>query len=69
MYADPAFEEGYKSILSDFDGHILYINVPRIDPNNFYGKYLSTCNIIYQKDDKKMSAIMYDCSRANMETN
>ena len=61
LYASPAFEQNYKTILSNFDGHILYINIPTNDPNSFYGKYLSNCKNIYQKDEKKISAIIYDC--------
>jgi len=61
LYADPAFENGYKDFFKTFSGHVLYINVPRIDPNSFYSQYLNSCKNIFERDDQYVSAIVYDC--------
>jgi hypothetical protein len=61
LYADPAFVESYKKIFSAFSGHILYIDVPKIDPKSWYADYISGCKNIWQKNDQKMTAIIYDC--------
>lgn len=63
MYATPQFEEEYKGILTKFNGHILFVNIPRINENNFYSNYLSGCREIYNEDDKMISAKIYDCRK------
>jgi hypothetical protein len=63
LYADPDFVQGYENFFSTFSGYILDINIPRIDPNSFYAKYISTCKPVYADVDKQISAIIYDCQK------
>jgi hypothetical protein len=65
LYVDPKFDINEKvASLNKYKEHYLVINVPRLDPDTVYQKYFDTCNIIYRQDDKKMSAIIYDCRNA-----
>lgn len=62
LYTDPAFNVDDKlATLNKYKEHYLEINIPRIDPNSVYRKYLDFCKIIYNKVDKDISAIVYDC--------
>ncbi len=65
LYTDPKFGVDDKiATLNQYKEHYLEVNVPRIDPNSFYRRYLDSCKIIYDKVDKKISAIVYDCRKA-----
>lgn len=62
LYTDPSFDVNDKiKTLNTYKEHYLEINVPRIDPNSVYRKYLDSCKIIYNKTDKDISAVVYDC--------
>lgn len=62
LYTDPAFDINEKiATLNQYKEHYLEINVPRIDPNSVYRRYLDSCDIIYDKEDKYISAKVYDC--------
>ncbi len=65
LYTDPKFDINEKvKTLNQYKEHYFVLNVPRIDPTSVYQKYFDTCKIIYNKSDKKMSAIIYDCRNA-----
>jgi hypothetical protein len=65
LYTDPKFDVNEKvATLNQYKEHYLEINVPRIDPNSVYRKYLDSCKIIYSNTDKSISAIVYDCTKA-----
>ena len=62
LYVDPKFDVNEKvSNLNNYKEHYFVLNVPRLDQNSVYQKYFDSCHIIYDKVDKKMSAIIYDC--------
>ncbi len=61
MYADPMFVDTYKKVFSSYSGHVLEVDVPRIDPNSIYRKYLDSCSVIYDETDRKMEAKIYSC--------
>ncbi len=63
MYATPQFEEEYKNILGDFYGHILYINIPRVQSGSFYEKYMDSCNQIYSEKDRQINVYVFDCKK------
>lgn len=62
LYVDPKFDINEKiKTLNQYKEHYFVLDVPRIDPTSIYQKYFNSCTIIYDKKDKKMSAIIYDC--------
>lgn len=65
LYTDPAFDINEKIVtLNTYKEHYLEINVPRIDPNSVYRRYLDSCEIIYNKTDKQVSVTVHDCRKA-----
>lgn len=65
LYVDPKFDVEEKiSYLNQYKEYYLELNVPRIDPNSIYRKYLDSCNTIYKKTDKSISVIVHDCTNA-----
>jgi len=63
MYAVPQFEDEYKKVLNNFNGHILFIDIPRINPDSFYVEYMNSCKVVYKKVDKRISSKIYDCRK------
>lgn len=62
LYTDPAFGLEEKiATLNTYKEHYLEIDVPKIDPNSVYRKYLDSCEVIYKETDKSISATVYDC--------
>lgn len=61
MYATPQFEREYKKILSDFNGHILFINIPQLNNDSFYYQYFSTCKSIYYDSHRYIKSQILDC--------
>ena len=61
LYVAPKYEPFYAGIFSEFRGHFLVIDIPRIGPNSPYSKYFSACGIIYEKYSQKISSKVYDC--------
>ena len=65
LYTDPKFGVEEKMVnLNLYKEHYLEVNIPRIDPNSFYRRYLDSCEVIYKKTDKSISAIVYNCESA-----
>lgn len=63
MYAAPQFEQTYVDYFKTFSGHVLYIDIPQIGQNNFYSNYLASCEQIYKKSDKYITAKILDCQK------
>lgn len=61
IYADPAYEEGYKKTLNAFRGYYLVVDIPRFNRDSIYPKYFNSCNVTYREIDKMISATVYDC--------
>ncbi len=61
IYAVPEFEKSYKQIFSEFHGHILSLDIPKVSENNFYNLYLKKCKNIYSNKDKYISLNIYEC--------
>ncbi len=65
LYTDPKFDINEKvATLNQYKEHYLELNVPRIDSNSVYRKYLDSCRVIYTQTNKSISAIVYDCTKA-----
>ncbi|MEK7642713.1 MAG: glycosyltransferase family 39 protein [Patescibacteria group bacterium] len=63
IYATPQFQDTYKKVFADFDGHILFIDIPRIDSNSFYAEYFASCKNIYKDQNKYIKAEILDCKK------
>lgn len=63
MYATPQFESEYREILESFDGHILYINIPRIYSDGFYTEYMRSCKTVFSETDKYITGKILDCRK------
>lgn len=63
FYAAPQFESTYREFFKNFSGHVLYIDIPRIGENNYYSDYLATCENIYEKKDKYITAKILNCTK------
>lgn len=62
LYTDPAFDlEEKLATLNQYKEHYLEIDVPRIDPNSVYREYLDSCEVVYNKSHRYISAKVYDC--------
>lgn len=64
LYAAPQFEHEYREVFKNFNGHILFIDIPRVDPNSLYTKYFDSCEAIYSKTDKYITAKLLSCKPA-----
>jgi hypothetical protein len=64
IYAVPDFEKGYESIFNDFEGHILYVNIPRISDSSLYAKYFNSCSVIFSSTDKYITGKVLSCSKS-----
>lgn len=63
IYAVPGFESTYETIFKNFDGHILYIDIPKVEKGSLYEKYFNSCIIIYSKKDKYITSEVLDCKK------
>jgi 4-amino-4-deoxy-L-arabinose transferase-like glycosyltransferase len=63
MYATPQFEAEYRSILTSFSGHIMYVNAPRVDKDSFYQKYFDRCEIVFAEKDNYITGQVLDCTK------
>ncbi len=64
LYVDPKFDVEEKvATLNEYKEHYFELNVPRIDPQSVYRRYLDSCEVIYNKQDKYISAVVYDCTK------
>lgn len=63
LYVAPLF--GTDKNIKGADVHYFELNVPH-PPRGAYEEYFAKCNIVYRKNDQKMTAIIYDC-RSRMD--
>ena len=66
IYAAPQFESVYKPIFIPYDGHVLFIDIPRVNPNSLYANFFAVCSEIYKKNDKYITAKILDCSKRHI---
>lgn len=63
IYAVPDFEGTYRPIFEKYNGHILYIDIPRIAEDSMYKKYFNSCKIISDESNGRITSKIYDCTR------
>lgn len=65
FYADPVNEASIRERFAGYgDSAFLVVDVPRLNQEQFYGSFISSCEPLYTSHDKLASAIVYDCSDA-----
>lgn len=63
IYATPQFEDVYIKFFENFSGHVLFIDIPQIDKYSMYADYFNSCQKIYEKKDKYITAKILDCRK------
>lgn len=63
MYATPQFESEYRKILKNFSGHVLFINIPKLQEPSFYSDYMNSCRVVYGKTDNYIESKILDCRK------
>ncbi len=65
LYAAPQFEAEYAEIFRNFNGHILFINIPQVAKNSLYQNYFEKyCKSIFDKTDRYITAQILACRAA-----
>lgn len=68
LYTSPQFDVKQKvETINNFSGHYLEIDIPPIDPKSVYREYLDSCVLVFDKNDKKIYARVYDCRGLSIE--
>ncbi len=62
VYAVPEFESSYKDIFAKFDGYFMFVNVPKLNENTLYKRYIDSCQKIYSKRDLYIESEIFKCS-------
>lgn len=63
LYVDPKFDLDEKiATLNTYKEHYFVLDVPRLNPDTVYQRYFDSCDVIYDKKDKSISAVVYDCT-------
>lgn len=63
LYVAPQFETGFEKVFSGYNGHLLFIDIPRIDPQSLQSQYIKSCGKIYEKKDGYITSQVLDCSK------
>lgn len=63
VYAVPDFEDSYKDIFANFDGYFMFVDIPKINNNSLYKRYISSCQKVYEKKDLYIKSEIFKCSR------
>jgi len=65
IYATPQSEDGYRKKFTEHiannGGYFLVVNIPRLSPKSFYGKFFSKCKTEFESSDRKIEAKVYSC--------
>lgn len=61
MMAVPKYEAFYRGFLSDYRGHVLVVDIPRIYQDSVYWRYISSCRSEFISRSGYISATLYDC--------
>lgn len=63
VYAVPDFEDSYKDIFANFNGYFLVIDIPKINKDSLYQRYIDSCSLVYQKDDLYIKSKIFRCNQ------
>ncbi len=63
LYADPAFVDTYTEVFRTFSGHLLYIDIPTVEPGSMYERYIQSCRSVYVHTDKYITTSLLDCRK------
>ncbi len=65
IYVAPQFDSGFYDIFRQFQGHILFIDIPRVNPESAFARYIEHCPSIYSQKDGYITAQILDCTRTS----
>ncbi len=63
LYADPQFMPTYEPIFKTFRGHYMMVDMPHLDPHNFFGQGIYKCPAVFETQSGVISGSVRDCSR------
>jgi len=61
FYAAPQYEAVHAVRFEAHTGHYLVIDVPHINPDSFYGRFFSQCNVIVERHSGVITGTIYEC--------
>lgn len=59
IYATPQSETGYKKKFTEFDGHYLVVEIPKM--SGFYQNFFKGCQILFETSSGKITGRVYNC--------
>lgn len=62
FYAVPGYEPGHRELFAKHTGPYLVVDVPRLNPESFYGKFFASCKPIFSTRSGQIDATIYDCT-------
>lgn len=67
IYATPESEEGYRKKFEEYvkekGNYFLVVDIPRINPESFYGKFFASCKVEFESVSGKIEAKVYSCGK------
>lgn len=63
IYVDPRFMATYVGLLENFKQYYLYVDIPHVERNSYYGEQLHACPAIFTARSGTIVASVRDCSK------
>jgi hypothetical protein len=61
FYAAPQYESVHRELFAGFHGNYLVVDLPRFNPDSFYGKFFSNCRAPFKATSGHVTATVYSC--------
>ncbi len=65
FYTDPMFSNTNVTKFTNYGGHYMVVDFPRIDKGSIYWKYLESCEKVYEVVNKDVSGYIFDCNKGD----
>lgn len=63
FYAAPEYESVHQKRFSEFNGHFLVVEIPRIYEDSYYESFLNSCQVVFETTSQKIRGTVYDCRK------
>ncbi len=63
FYAVPEYESVHKTRFSEFDGHFLIVDIPRIYGGSYYESFFRSCTVVFRTQSGHIMGTVYDCPK------
>jgi len=61
FYAVPEYESVHRARFSDFTGHFLIVDIPRIYTGGYYEEFFNKCAKVFETRSREITGTIYDC--------